>query len=169
MAEQEDELRAFCSLVSRRAPHGNELAWALRRFEMGCERESPYEALTDHLLALRALLEPEGAASGRLSGRLAALCATPENRVELTERIVKAIEIEHAAVAGGAVVRSGAHTLAREVGDHLRALLRDVICGHLSPDLVGLADELLLAEGQPSGEELVGDSGEPEEILDLLV
>ncbi len=40
-AEQEDELRAFCNLVSRRAPHGNELAWALRRFELGCERDSP--------------------------------------------------------------------------------------------------------------------------------
>ena len=69
-AEQEDELRAFCNLVSRRAPHGNELAWALRRFELGCERESSFEALTDHLLALRALLEPEGPASGLLPGRL---------------------------------------------------------------------------------------------------
>ncbi len=38
--EQEDELRAFCNLVSRRAPHDNELAWALRRFELGCERDS---------------------------------------------------------------------------------------------------------------------------------
>ncbi len=38
--EQEDELRAFCNLVSRRAPRNNELAWALRRFELGCERES---------------------------------------------------------------------------------------------------------------------------------
>ena len=74
--EQEDELRAFCSLVSRRAPHGNELAWALRRFELGCERAHPYEGLTDHLLALRALLEPEGPSSGLLAGRIAALCAT---------------------------------------------------------------------------------------------
>ncbi len=40
-AEQEDELRAFCNLVSRRAPDGNELAWALRRFELGCERDGP--------------------------------------------------------------------------------------------------------------------------------
>jgi hypothetical protein len=55
------------------------------------------------------------------------------------------------------------------VGDHLRALLRDVICGHLSPDLVGLADELLLEADEPSGEELLGDQGESEEILDLLV
>ena len=67
-AEQEDELRAFCKLVSRRAPHGNELAWALRRFELGCERADPYEALSDHLLALRALLEPEGPSSGLLAG-----------------------------------------------------------------------------------------------------
>jgi hypothetical protein len=33
----------------------------------------------------------------------------------------------------------------REVSDHLRALLRDVICGHLTADLPGLADELLAA------------------------
>ena len=30
-----------------------------------------------------------------------------------------------------------------DVADHLRALLRDVICGHLDPDLAALADELL--------------------------
>ena len=45
-------------------PRSGELAWALRRFELGCERDSRYEALTDHLLALRALLEPEGPESG---------------------------------------------------------------------------------------------------------
>jgi hypothetical protein len=169
-AEQEDELRAFCNLVSRRAPEGNELAWALTRFEMGCERDAPCEALTDHLLALRALLEPEGHGSGLLAGRVAALCATPQQRVQLTERIVQALAVERAAVAGGGVVaRSGALELVREVSDHLRALLRDVICGHLSADLVALADELLLEDEEPSGEELLGDTGEPEEILDLLV
>jgi hypothetical protein len=167
--DQEDELRAFCNLVSRRAPEGNELAWALRRFELGCERDSPFEALTDHLLALRALLEPEGPASGRLAGRVAALCATPEHRVELTERIVQALALERAAVTDGIPGRAGALSLAREVGDHLRALLRDVVCGHLTPDLVGLAEELLLDDAGASGEELLSDTGEPEEILDLLV
>src|SRR5204863_5118604 len=66
--EEEDELRGFCNLIARRAPSpgvdptdaGGEVAWALQRFELGCERESPFVALTDHLLALRALLEPEG-------------------------------------------------------------------------------------------------------------
>ena len=78
--EQEDELRAFCNLVARRTPNGGEIAWALARFEMGCERLAPFEALTDYLLALRALLEPEGPSSGRLAGRLAAICARPEDR-----------------------------------------------------------------------------------------
>jgi hypothetical protein len=142
-AEQEDELRAFCNLVSRRAPDGNELAWALRRFELGCERASAYEALSDHLLALRALLEPEGPASGLLAGRIAALCATPENRAKLTKRMLKAQTLERAAIAGTAEEHAAGLNLAREVADHLRALLRDVICGHLDPNLVALADELL--------------------------
>jgi hypothetical protein len=149
--EQEDELRAFCSLVSRRAPHGNELAWALRRFELGCERAHPYEALSDHLLALRALLEPEGPSSGLLAGRIAALCAMPENRVKLTERMTKAQKLERAIIAGTAAERTAAIAIARDVADHLRALLRDVICGHLTPDLARLADELLaVPEHQPA-------------------
>jgi hypothetical protein len=176
--EQEDELRAFCNLVSRRAPHGDELAWALRRFELGCQRNSPYEALTDHLLALRALLEPEGPSSGLLAGRLAALCATPEGRVELTERAVQALALERAVVAGTAVEHAGADALAKDMADHLRALLRDVICGHLAPDLVALADELLLevdelsvhaASEQHSGEEIFGDPGQAQEILDIFI
>jgi hypothetical protein len=205
-AEQEDELRAFCSLVSRRAPHSNELAWALRRFELGCERESPYEALTDHLLALRVLLEPEGAASGMLSGRLAALCAMPEGRTELIERAGQALALERSYIAGSSVEHAGAQALAAEIADHLRALLRDVVCGHLSPDLVALADEILiepepepepepavslerevaavalepviadqlalaekLVPGEASVEQMLGDLGQPEEILDVFI
>lgn len=167
-AEQEDELRAFCNLVSRRAPDGNELAWALRRFELGCERETYYEALSDHLMALRALLEPEGRGSGLLAGRLAALCATLEHRATLTERIVQALALERAVIAGTAVAHAGDEALANDVANHLRALLRDVICGHLDPDLAALADELLLAE-EPSDEEVLGDAGESREVLDLLV
>lgn len=179
-AEQEDELRAFCNLVSRRAPHGNELAWALRRFELGCERHSALEALSDHLLALRALLEPEGSASGRLPGRLAALCATPERRDELLASTFEAIELERAVIAGSAIEHARAQAVALEAADHLRALLRDVICGHLSNDLVALADEILLdtaeraeqAQLEPaldSGEEVFGYPGEAEEILDLYI
>ncbi len=188
-AEQEDELRAFCNLVSRRTPHGNELAWALRRFELGCERHDPQEALTDHLLALRALLEPEGPGSWLLAPRLAALCATPENREELIDRTQQAIALERAVIAGTAVQHAGADSVAKDVADHLRALLRDVICGHLAPELVALADELRREpepEPEPeaalavpaffsssrapsSGEEMLRDMSQSEEILEIFI
>ena len=143
----EDELRAFCNLVARRTPRGGELAWALRRFELGCERGSAFEALTDHLLALRALLEPEGPQSGRLAGRIAALCATPEHRLHVTERIAHAVSLERSIIAGIAPSDGGIDQLLAEVTSHLRALLRDVLCGHLDSDLRTLADRLLDEEG----------------------
>jgi len=142
-ADGEDELRAFCSLVARRTPRAGELAWALRRYERACERPAGAEALTDVLLALRALLEPEGPVSGRLAGRLAALCASPDGRAPLTERIAQAAALERGVIAGVAGGRGGAEALGVELAGHLRALLRDVLCGHLDPDLRGLADDLI--------------------------
>lgn len=139
----EDELRAFSALVARRTPHAGELAWALGRFEMGLERADPLEALTDHLLALRALLEPEGPASGLLPERLGALCAAPPDRPALVERTQRALAVEHAVVRGLARVGGSdfeADGLATELESHLRSLLRDTLCGHLEPDLVALAD-----------------------------
>ena len=142
-AEQEDELRGFCNLVARRVPRSGEVAWALTRFEMGCERLAPFEALTDYLLALRALLEPEGPASGRLSGRLAAICAPPEDRAAVAERTAHAISLERAVIGGLAPAHPGVDTLVDELAEHLRALLRDVLCGHLDSDLCSVADDLL--------------------------
>jgi hypothetical protein len=149
-AEHEDELRAFCNLIARRAPTSGEVAWALARFEMGCERLAPFESLTDYLLALRALLEPEGPGSGRLAQRLALICAKPEERVALAERTAHAISLERALIAGLAAAEPGVDALVDELAEHLRALLRDVICGHLDPDLRSLADDLL-AEAASAG------------------
>lgn len=161
-AAQAEEFAAFTQLLGRRAPGvrvaadggtwglppgarsgAGELAWALARFEMGCERLSAFEGLTDHLLALRVLLEPEGPHSGRLAQRLAVLCATPELRGRLAERTVEAIALERAVIQGTAPGQTSADALAHELSEHLRALLRDVICGHLEPDLCAIADELL--------------------------
>jgi hypothetical protein len=162
-SEQEDELRAFCNLISRRAPHRNELAWALRRFEHGCEREDPYQGLTDHLLALRVLLEPEGASSGLLAERLAALCATSEHHVAMTERIERAQALERATIAGTAARDAAGQALAGDIAGHLRALLRDVICGHLAPDLVAVSDQLLDAAEAAAEEEAAAASSEDAE------
>ena len=142
-ADQEEELRAFCDLVARKLPGAGELSWALSRFEMGCERLAPFEALTDYLLALRALLEPEGPSSGRLAQRLAVICAAPDQRAALAERTARAISLEHAVVTGLAASGAGADSLVDELAEHLRAILRDAICGHLAADVRGVADGLL--------------------------
>jgi hypothetical protein len=155
-AAQQDELRAFYRLAARRgaAPRGGgELTWALARFEMGCERPDPLEALSDYLLALRALLEPEGPASGRLAQRLSVICATPVDRAGLAQRVARAVALERAVITGMAPdepLRPGAGpaALVDELAEHLRAILRDALCGHLDPDLAGVADELLAEAAQ---------------------
>jgi hypothetical protein len=117
------------------------------------------QALTDYLLAVRALLEPEGPGSGRMAQRLAAICAVPEERAALAERAAHAVSLERAVVAGLPPAEPDARRLVDEVGHHLRSLLRDVLCGHLDPDLVRVADELL-AEAV-TGEAEAVDEAEP--------
>jgi hypothetical protein len=143
-AEEEDPLRAFCALVARRTPRAGELAWALRRFELGCERGSAVEALTDWLLTGRALLaDVDSAGYEHLAERLAAICAERETRHRLEQRVREAISLERAAMAGFVRPTPEVETLVSEVGGCLRAVLRDVLCGHLDPGLRRLADGLL--------------------------
>jgi hypothetical protein len=141
--EEEDPLRAFCALVDRRTPRGGELAWALRRFELGCERPSAIEALTDWLLAGRALLvDPDRQGYERLPERLAAICAL-EERQALTELLIRAVGLERSAVAGLLRAEDEVESLIGTLAGCVRAVLRDVLCGHLDPDLRATADELL--------------------------
>jgi hypothetical protein len=146
-AEEEDPLRAFCSLVSRRTPRAGELAWALRRFELGCERASAIEALTDWLLAGRALLaDPHGPGYDGMAERLAVICATPDERPALERRLEEAIRLERSAITGHVRPDSMVEDLIADLGGNLRAVLRDVLCGHLDPQLRRVADEMLDAE-----------------------
>ena len=142
--EAEDELCAFCNLVARRTPRAGELAWALRRFELGCERASAVEALTDWLLAARALLaDPDQPGYDGVAARMAAICAAPEDRARAESRIREAISLERAAIAGLVRPEPDVEELITELGANLRAILRDVLCGHLDPALRRVADEVL--------------------------
>jgi hypothetical protein len=152
-ARQEEELRGFCTLMSRRLPAvesgsfgSPEVAWALSRFDLGCDRSIPVDGLSDHLLALGALLEPAGPASSHLPQRLALICAPPEDRAALAERLAEAVGLERALVTGLPRDRGRSKELAGEVAEYLRALLRDVLCGHLPADLVGVAERVLADE-----------------------
>ena len=142
--EEEDGLRAFCSLVARRTPRSGEFAWALRRFELGCERGSATEALTDWLLCARALLAGPNPPGGDIvSERLAAICAMPVEREELVGRLREATAMERSVVAGLVRPEPPVEALISTLGGCLRAVLRDVLCGHLEPELRRVADELL--------------------------
>jgi hypothetical protein len=148
-ADEEDPLRAFCSLVARRTPRAGELAWALRRFELGCERAFAVEALTDWLLAGRALLgDPDAAGYEGMAERLAVICATPDERPALERRLDEAIRLERSAMTGHVRPEPAVEDLIADLGGNLRAVLRDVLCGHLDPQLRRVADEMLEAEEQ---------------------
>ena len=45
-----------------------------------------------------------------------------------------------------------------ELSGHLRALLRDVLCGHLDPDLRAVAEEMLADDVCPGSEPGVGSA-----------
>jgi hypothetical protein len=155
-AGDEQAFREFFTAIAaaKRPPH---VAWALDRFEMGCAQETDAEALTDHLLGLRALLDATtetGQASFGL--RLAALCAEEGARGEMQDRMETATRLERYAMghsSGASVDIESPRELVADVEGHLRALLRDVLCGYLDADLKSVADDILIeAHGEPLGE-----------------
>jgi hypothetical protein len=155
-ADEQEPLTDFLTAIAAARSTGT-VRWALRRFEMGCGRDRDGDALTDHLLALRALVggRPDPAASD-LALRVAVLCAEDGERRGVQRRLELAQALERFVVGDDvdadyvdAIGSDSPATLAGEVERHLRALLRDVLCGHLDPDLRGVSDELLLEQSDP--------------------
>ena len=149
-ADDSAALPGFLEAVER-SPRRPQVAWAIRRFDMGCSRALEAEALSDHLLALRALLDVDG---DSLPLRLAALCAEEGERRGLQRRLERAVELERALMGGGhdPGLRSGEspRALASELEAHVRALVRDVLCGYLDADLGAVADDILLEVPEPA-------------------
>lgn len=141
--EDVPDLRTFVDLVARRLPQQGEVAWALRRWTLALDRDRPEETLSDLLLAGRALLEPEGPRSGRLAGRLAALCATGEDRTALARRLARLALQEQEVVAGSRRIDRDLPDRVDELAECLRAVLRDCVVGHLRGDLVEIAEGIL--------------------------
>jgi hypothetical protein len=144
---EEEALREFFAAVDTAKPPQT-VAWALARFEMGSARGRHAEALSDYLLALRALLDATSdAGEASLALRVAALCAEEGRRRLVQRRIEAAMGLERYVMGGTLRVRhedDSPEELVNEVERHLRALLRDVLCGYLSPDLKAVADDILL-------------------------
>jgi hypothetical protein len=150
--EEAAELAEFASALESRPDPDGALTWAVGRFEMGCERQSPLDGLSDLLLAMRAVLEGHGPVGASLPMRAAALIAADESidRIEARERIEDALELERASMNGRPV--PGAIELAAWVEENTRKLLRQAALGELGDDLSSVADETLIATGLAEGD-----------------
>ena len=138
------------TLEARPDPDGA-LTWAVDRFEMGCVRESALDGLSDHLLALRAVLEGHGPVGASLPMRAAALIADDSlDRIEARERVEEALELERAMMNGRPAER--AIELAGWAEDGARRLLLQAALGELGNDLSATADETLIATGLEGGD-----------------
>ena len=150
---------------------------ALLRFEAGLDRRGAIDALNDHLLALRFLLEGEGPAGVGLPMRVAALASEGDDRADAKHVIEQAIALERELWSGESSRTEGSagpSEIAAQVEELLRTILRRGVVGELGTDLRAAADETLLADclafGEGAGAER-GDSTEwdmePEPELEI--
>ncbi len=146
-----DELSSFSRTLTERGARMPSLAWAISRFELGNERASLIEALSDYLLALRGLLEGGGTTGAGLSARVAALtCEEPDEREEARVCVERALQIERKLMSGARYrPTAGASPLEviAELEELLRRLLKGMATNQLTGDLRAASDEILLSEG----------------------
>jgi hypothetical protein len=149
--EEAAQLVDLAATLEARPDPAGPLAWAVGRFELGCERPSVVEGLSDHLLALRAVLDGQGPVGASLPMRAAALIADGStDRLSARETVEAAMEMERAEMAGGSI--EGAADLAAWVEDCVRRILREAALGELGADLNEAADETLIATGLDAGD-----------------
>jgi hypothetical protein len=158
------ELRDFAHSVAGRPYPRGALAWAIARFEMACERPTATEALSDHLLSLRALFDGKGPLGAGPPVRVAALCAEPVDREDAKRRVERAFALERRVMDGEVVESSseegeGALGTATWVEEALRSILRDAVRGDLGTSVSDAADEALVASGLEAGEGSAGQMG----------
>ncbi len=156
------ELAKLAKTLEARPDPDRALTWAVGRFEMGCERESAMDGLSDHLLALRAVLEGHGPVGASLPMRAAALIADEQlDRIGAREKIEQALELERNLMNGRPTERAAEIANWTETG--ARRLLLQAALGELGNDLSATADETLIATGLAEGDaEIMVSVEEPE-------
>lgn len=149
-AEGEELVELAATLEARPDPD-SALTWAVGRFEMGCERPTALEGLSDHLLAMRAVLEGHGPVGASLPLRAAALIEDDSmDRLQARERIEDVLELERAMMNG--LLADRAVELATWMEEGTRKLLREAALGELGNDLSTTADETLIVNGLEAGD-----------------
>lgn len=165
--EESIQLAEFAATLEARPDPDGALAWAVGRFEMGCGRGSALEGLSDHLLALRAVLDGHGPVGASLPMRASALIADESfDRIEARERIESALQLERSLMNGSPSLPGLA--IAGWIEEGVRRILRATALGELSADLTTAADETLIATGLGAGDTEIAVSEEiaaPAEIV----
>ncbi len=144
------DLESFSRSLAERGSRIPSLDWAASRFELGAERTSLIEALSDYLLAMRGLLEGGGPARTTMSARVAALACQPDEREHGRICVERALLLERKLMSGGRykpVAGASPLDVIAELEELLRRLLKGLAMGELRGDLRAAADEILLAEG----------------------
>lgn len=155
------ELGDFAGALEARPDPDSALSWAVGRFEMGCERPTALEGLSDHLLAMRAVLEGHGPVGASLPLRAAALIEDESmDRLQARERVEDVLELERAMMNG--LPMEGAVELATWMEEGTRKLLRAAALGELGSDLSATADETLIVNGLEGGDAEITVSVQPE-------
>ena len=160
--EEAAQLVELAETLEARPDPAGPLAWAVRRFELGCERAAALEGLSDHLLALRAVLDGQGPVGASLPMRAAALISDGStDRLAARERVEAAMQLERAQMSGAPA--DGAAELAAWIEESVRRILREAALGELGADLNEAADETLIATGLDAGDvEIAVAAQEPE-------
>lgn len=153
----EDELSGLSDLARTVSVHPrrvSRLRRALLRFESGLGRRGAIDALNDHLLGLRFLLEGEGPAGVGLPMRAAALASEPDQRAETKAVVERAIALERELWSGErpSTEPPSPSQVATRIEALLRTILTRAISGDLGSDLRAAADETLLADGLAAGD-----------------
>jgi hypothetical protein len=155
------ELAELFELLRSRPAQGGAMPWALARFELGCEHPVALEGLSDHLLALRAVLGDLDRSERAIARRLAALCAEPADQRPVRDRVEQAFRLEQLVMRGNvdaaymaAIGVESPDLVVRELEENLRALLRDMVCGHIDANVQAIADDLLPVEEDARSREI---------------
>jgi hypothetical protein len=159
--DEAEALTQFAIALESRPDPDSALTWAVGRFEMGCERETALEGLSDHLLALRAVLEGHGPVGASLPLRAAALIEDDSmDRIQARERVEDVLELERAMMNGRPL--EGAIAVATWAEEGVRKVLREAALGELGNDLSTTADETLIVNGLEAGDAEITVSVAPE-------
>ncbi len=150
-ADEAERLTEFAVTLEALPDPDGALSWAVDRFEMGCARESSLAGLSDHLLALRAVLDGHGPVGASLPMRASALISDEScDRIEARGRVESALELERGLMNGAPT--QGGLELAGWVEEGARRLLREAALGELGSDLNAVADESLITSGLEGGD-----------------